>query len=112
TGVVVAVAAEDRQAHPRGVLRLVGGPRGQVVPLVARHLARLAPDADGDVGEEAYGWRHGDALSLAFDSRLTPFDPTDKDLGLVNGHVRVADEGREVVHHVADAHALVAPVPW
>src|SRR5215510_12840393 len=48
-GVVVAVAGQR-------VLAAVG--RGELVPLLARDLARLAPDADRGVGEEPHRLRH------------------------------------------------------
>src|SRR5262249_18442974 len=48
-GVVVAVAAEDVQLQP---------PPRQAVPLVARHLTRLAADAHRRVGEEANCFGH------------------------------------------------------
>src|SRR6266852_3277799 len=48
-GVVVTVA---RQLAPAPV----GG--GELVPLFARHLARLAPDAHGSVGVEPHGFGH------------------------------------------------------
>src|SRR5262249_24812279 len=48
-GVVVALAGQRRPPALLG---------RQVVPLVAGHLARLAADADGRIGEEAYGLGH------------------------------------------------------
>src|SRR5262249_17237519 len=58
-GVVIAVAAQrrqrnaadDRQADAAFAVL-------QVVPLMARDLARLAADADGRIGEEAHGVGH------------------------------------------------------
>src|SRR5262249_59255159 len=64
-GVVVAVAAQERQAVALaglglGVLAAGLAPAGrQVVPLVTGHLAPLAADADGRVGVEADGLGHG-----------------------------------------------------
>src|SRR5260370_18788994 len=48
-GVVVAVAAQHADTPV---------PRRELVPLLARHLARLAADADGGVGVEAHRLRH------------------------------------------------------
>src|SRR6266478_6511727 len=47
--VVVAVAAQHADTPV---------PRRELVPLLARHLARLAADADGGVGVEAHRLRH------------------------------------------------------
>src|SRR5206468_12869786 len=52
--VVVAVPAHF--GHPA----VLGG---ELVPVLARDLARLAPDADRGVGEESHGFGHGQALS-------------------------------------------------
>src|SRR6185503_12472266 len=52
--VVVAVTRQRVDAAVRG---------RQLVPLLARHLARLAADADRGVREEAHRLRHGQAFS-------------------------------------------------
>ncbi len=39
------------------------------------------------------------------------FHPADENLGLVDGHVGVANQGREIVDDVALADPLVSPVP-
>src|SRR5690606_12100070 len=44
---------------PPGHLRHPAVPRGELVPLLARDLTRLAPDADGRVGEESHRFGHG-----------------------------------------------------
>src|SRR5207244_641130 len=49
TGVVVAVAAQLPDPAVLG---------GELVPFLARDLARFAPDANGGVGEESHGLRH------------------------------------------------------
>src|SRR5262245_64671218 len=35
----------------------------------------------------------------------------DKHLGFMDTDVRIAHQGREIVHHITDRNALVAPVP-
>src|SRR6266704_6118606 len=52
----VVVAVPTHLRHPA----VLGG---KLVPVLARDLARLAPDADRGVGEESHGFGHGQALS-------------------------------------------------
>src|SRR5262249_3481588 len=131
-GVVVAVAAQD------GQLRGLPWARRWVVPLAARDLARLAADADRCVGVETYGLSHisrsapraGSSPRLALRgiaarhalptechpwayvaSHLTFSHVAHEHLRLMNRHVRIADEGGEIINDVAGGDALIAPVP-
>src|SRR5688500_19971680 len=54
----VAAQAERVVVTLTAHLRLPAVTRGELVPVLARDLARLAPDADGGVGEEAHSFCH------------------------------------------------------
>src|SRR5262249_15762867 len=99
-GVVVTVAAQDGQAVVRTWLGR------QIIPLMTSYLACLAADADRGVGKKAYGFGH-----VLLRLELPFADITHEDLRLMDRNIRIADQGGQIVDHVALRQDLVSPMP-
>ena len=105
-GVVVGVAGEvdGDGVLLHGIEPEMAGFVGKGVPFLARHLACLAPGADGGVDEHPF--RHLGPTSF-FPARMAQVNTFPSWIETLGSPTRAA----QVVHHVSLGGALPAPVP-
>src|SRR5262249_24714536 len=104
----------------------------KLVPFFARDFARFAADTNGRVSVKSHGLSHGappnlqsrgymiedrgllfSILHLRCSTDCSRFlHVTHKSFSLVHRDVRIGDEGRSLVDHIALRKSFVAPVPW